>query len=216
MPRKEIDYSKSCIYQIVCRDPTILDSYIGSTTNLPKRRKDHKKSCNNPNAKGHNIPVYRFIRDHGGFDNFKVVWLVDCSCSSRNELFHKERELFDLLKPTLNKIVPIVLDTDAAANKVKKKESRAKYKAANKDKEKEYNAKYKAANKEELREYNTKYYAANKEFFAARAQEKVKCPCGAIISRCNMGRHTKTKKHKAYLESKKKKRFVIHQVKIIY
>lgn len=207
MPRKEIDYSKSCIYQIVCKDPTILDSYIGSTTNLPTRHYHHDIACNNPKASSHNSPVYRFIRGHGGFDNFTVVWLEDCPCSSHDVLLRKERELLELLKPTLNKNLPIAFDTDAEANKEQLNEKRRKYYAANKEKIRGYAAKFAAANKEKMRAYSAKYEAANKEKIresaAARACKKVECPCGSIISRSSMYSHTKTNKHQAYLESKK-------------
>ena len=30
----KVDYSKSVIYKLCCKDPTITDIYIGSTTNM--------------------------------------------------------------------------------------------------------------------------------------------------------------------------------------
>jgi hypothetical protein len=51
MPRKAIDYSRSCIYKISCLDAEIEDVYIGSTTNLVKRRNRHKNACNDPKSK---------------------------------------------------------------------------------------------------------------------------------------------------------------------
>ena len=45
------DYTKCCIYKLCCKDPMIEDCYIGSTTNVIKRRQNHKKSCTNPNDK---------------------------------------------------------------------------------------------------------------------------------------------------------------------
>jgi hypothetical protein len=66
-------YENSVIYKIVCLDPTITDLYVGSTTNLIRRKCAHKNSCLNVNYKKYNYYVYRFIRDNGGFDNWVFV-----------------------------------------------------------------------------------------------------------------------------------------------
>jgi hypothetical protein len=42
MPKKNIDYSKTVIYKICCKDLSISNLYIGNTTNLVKRRYQHK------------------------------------------------------------------------------------------------------------------------------------------------------------------------------
>ena len=73
MTKKPIDYSKACIYRIVCRDPEIKECYVGSTTNLTKRRYQHKSLCNNVNNKGYNFYIYRFIRENGGFNNWEII-----------------------------------------------------------------------------------------------------------------------------------------------
>jgi hypothetical protein len=38
MPRLPIDYSKSIIYKIVCKDLDVKDCYVGSTTNFTNRK----------------------------------------------------------------------------------------------------------------------------------------------------------------------------------
>ena len=47
MPLTPIKYENGLIYKIVCNDPNITDCYIGSTTNIVKRRQSHKSACNN-------------------------------------------------------------------------------------------------------------------------------------------------------------------------
>ena len=47
MPRTAINYEKTIIYQIVCKDITITDKYVGHTTNFTNRKRNHKMSCNN-------------------------------------------------------------------------------------------------------------------------------------------------------------------------
>ena len=51
MPKNEIDYSNTIIYSISCKDKTISDVYVGHTTNLIKRKCQHKVSYNNLNNK---------------------------------------------------------------------------------------------------------------------------------------------------------------------
>ena len=79
------DYSKCYIYKLCCRDASVEEVYIGSTTNIIKRRNNHKKCCNNPNSKGYNTYKYQFIRDHGGFENWCLIVLEEFSCNSKLE-----------------------------------------------------------------------------------------------------------------------------------
>ena len=105
------DYSKSTIYKIARHDPTIEYIYIGSTTNFIKRRWQHKTSCNNPNAKEHNYYVYRFIREHGGWDNFDLYLIEQFSCTTKMQKDQVERGWIESLKPTLNIRVPAIYQT---------------------------------------------------------------------------------------------------------
>ena len=106
MPKKPIDYSKACIYKIASKDPDITDVYVGSTTNLAKRRHEHKSKCHNCNNKSYNLNVYQFIREHGGFENWNVVKLEDYPCETFEELSKRERYWFEELGATLNRCVP--------------------------------------------------------------------------------------------------------------
>jgi hypothetical protein len=106
MPRLSIDYSRAVIYKICCKDPTITDCYVGSTTNLINRRYSHKKACNNPKDKEHNRYIYQIIRQYGGWDNWDFVVVEECSCESKIELHTRERYWIETLLPTLNKLIP--------------------------------------------------------------------------------------------------------------
>jgi hypothetical protein len=106
MPKKPMDYSRSCIYKICCRNPDIREIYVGSTTDLVKRRYTHKCSCNNPARGGHNCSVYQYIRDNGGWVNWEVVQVEQVVCESSQELRQREREVFERLRPSLNTIRP--------------------------------------------------------------------------------------------------------------
>ena len=65
MPRLPIDFSRTIIYKIVCKDLTIKDCYVGATTEFNKRKCGHKCKCVNENCKEYNYKVYQFIREHG-------------------------------------------------------------------------------------------------------------------------------------------------------
>jgi hypothetical protein len=120
MPKKPIDYANGLQYKIVCKDPAITDCYNGSCVSFKDRKRRHKSACNNPNADNYNYKVYRFIREHGGWDNWTMVQLELSSCKNKQELVLRERYWFDILKPTLNSNSP-TLDVE------KNKKNKAKY-----------------------------------------------------------------------------------------
>ena len=60
MPLTEVNYANTCIYKLVCRDLSVTDCYVGSTTDMTKRKYSHKKSClTNPERR-----VYAYINEH--------------------------------------------------------------------------------------------------------------------------------------------------------
>ena len=108
MSQKKIDYSKSIIYKLCCKNPLITDIYIGSTTNFRNRKYNHKTSCNNNSQKNkkYNSNLYKFIRDNGGFENFDMIMIEEYSCENKKQLETRERYYIDLLKSKLNKNIP--------------------------------------------------------------------------------------------------------------
>ena len=103
---KKIDYSTTMFYKIVCKDLDIKDSYVGHTTDFKTRKNCHKRVCNNPNDRNHNLPIYNFIRDNRGWDNFDMI-LTEKQCLNDGlEATRRETELIENLKPSLNSIIP--------------------------------------------------------------------------------------------------------------
>ena len=41
-----VNYENSVIYKLCCTDPTVQDVYVGSTTNVRKRKNQHKECVN--------------------------------------------------------------------------------------------------------------------------------------------------------------------------
>lgn len=97
MPRQEIDYFKTVIYKIVCRNLTIKDCYIGSTTDFRKRKYLHKCNC-----KKNFYKVYQFINLNGGWDNWDMIEIEKYPCMDSNEKRRRERYWMEELKAELN------------------------------------------------------------------------------------------------------------------
>ena len=142
-------YANSVVYKIVCLDPTITDLYVGSTTNLIRRKCAHKNTCININNKHHNLYVYTFIRDNGGFENWQFVVVRRYNnIKTKEELLRKERKYIDKLKPTLNKHLPL--------------QTPAEYYVKNKEKILKRVKEYRLENLEKITERGKEYYQKNK------------------------------------------------------
>lgn len=101
-----VNYDKTSIYKIVCKDINIKDIYIGSTVNFNRRKSQHKLVCNDTNSTAYNYYVYKFIRLNGGFSNWDMIEIIPYPCSTKREKDTKEREYIELLGATLNKHLP--------------------------------------------------------------------------------------------------------------
>ena len=158
MPRTPTEYTRAVIYKIVCRDPAVTQAYVGSTTNLVNRRACHKKKCNSPKAYHYNHFVYRFIRDHGGFDNWDIVLVEEniVGCSGSQTLHARERYWIETLHAELNTTIPTRTQ----------KEWRADNKLLYKDTEKVRHKRYREHNQDKIIKYNEKrrkLYAMEKD-----------------------------------------------------
>ena len=120
-----INYQNGTIYKISCKDESITDCYVGSTISHLKRKSFHKANCNDETRKEYNYPVYRFIRDNGGIDNWEFVLLEDYPCRNKRQLNIRERFWFEKLGATLNSHSP---------DRGKISEKNEKYREKNKEK----------------------------------------------------------------------------------
>jgi len=163
----KVDYSKSMIYKLCCKNPEIKEIYVGSTTNLIKRKYNHKSDCYNVNSNNYNLYKYQFIRENGGFKNWDMVLIENYDCENKQELHKRERYYIELLNATLNSRKSYITEEE-------KKEYNKEWIENHKEEKKEYNKEwienhkdyqknYKENNKQQLKEYNKKYYLKNKE-----------------------------------------------------
>ena len=94
-------YKNTTIYKIYSEN--VSDFYIGHTTlKLSRRYSVHKYYANKKKSK-----LYTFIKNNGGFENFKIEILETFSCDNVREARQKERDYILLYKPTLNNNIPL-------------------------------------------------------------------------------------------------------------
>jgi hypothetical protein len=104
--KEMVNYENGTLYKISCKDESITDCYVGSTTSHLKMKSRHKSNCNDEEKKEYNYPLYRFIRDHGGLKNWEFVLLEEYPCRNKKQLNIRERYWYEKLNATLNSQYP--------------------------------------------------------------------------------------------------------------
>ena len=190
MPQKQIDYSKTLIYKIVCKDVNIIDLYVGRTTDFKTRKGQHHSKCNNPNVPIYDSKIYRTIRENGGWDNWDMVEIEKYPCNDGNEAKARERYWFEQLSANLNTAYP--------------DRSKKEYVEATKEKTKirvrEYYLNNCEKNKLQRTEYAKQYWQLNREEIIKKTAEKVQCNCGSTVRKDDLKRHKTSKKHLNFME----------------
>ena len=200
-----VKYNQSIIYKLCCKDPTIPNIYIGSTTNFTRRKCQHKYSCNNTSGKSFNVYVYNFIRENAGWNNWDMIEIERYEATDKKHLEIRERYWIDKLKPTLNKIIPTRTHREyIVENADKIKDQRKKYRIENAEKIKERDKNYYIENIEKIKERDKKYYIENIEKIKEKHKVKVECKCGSIIRKEGLSEHYKSQKHIKYINSNNK------------
>lgn len=196
MPRTNIDYSNTIIYKLCCKDINITEIYVGHTTDMRKRKYQHKTACNNEISKKYNYNVYQFIRDNGGFENWDMIEIERFEAIDGNDARKKERYWIEELKATLNMIIPSRTHKEwEEENKDNIKELRKINYEYNKDYIIKRNKAYRDNNKEEYINRYMIYNNKNKEIILQKAKEKIECECGCLIRKYDLKIHQQTKKH---------------------
>jgi hypothetical protein len=170
MTKLPINYENACIYEIVCKDVNITQRYVGSTTNLIQRRREHKTSCNNANKKAYNFFVYQFIREKGSFENWNVVLIEQViDCKDKENLLKRERFYIEEKKAELNKCIPLRTLKEWRENN---KEHLKEYQELNKKQISQKQQEWYEKNKNKVSEKNKLYRENNKELLKAKAIDK--------------------------------------------
>jgi len=189
MPKKEIDYTKTIFYRIVCNDLNIKDCYIGHTTNFIKRKQQHKLNTNDKTKKHYNYNIYKFIRDNGGWDNWSMIMIEEKQCENKLDALRQERIFMEEYKATLNHQIPSRTEKEWRKDN---KNKILKYKEDNKDKIKEQRKIYRENNKGKIKQYRED----NKDKIKNHRHQLIFCDCCKInIIKGNISIHYKTMKH---------------------
>ena len=177
MPRPAInDYT---FYKIVNVNGDCEMLYVGSSCNMKHRRRTHKSSCNNPNAKDYNTKKYKTIREHGGWDEFKIVEIGTAEQLTLTESLVIEETYRIELKANMNT-----------------------YRCGTtKDGIKEYYKEYYIDNSDKLKEYQKQNRINNVEKIKEYGNQKCTCECGGKYTTANKSTHIKTAKHQNYLSN---------------
>jgi hypothetical protein len=182
MPKVQIDFSKTIIYKIVHKeDPDNHDTYVGHTTDFAKRKNSHKRRCENPADKKHNLKVYRYIRENGGWDNFIMLEIEKYHCNDGNEARARENYWYNEFKSKLNTQIPT--------------RTHKQYYHDNYDKLLENMKQYNQKNRDKLSEQKKQYYRDNHEMIVEQRKQKITCDiCGSIVRKADISKHKKTQK----------------------
>ena len=184
MPRIAIDFSRFVVYKLCCKDVSVKDEYVGGTTCKTKRKNDHKSICLNPKNKKHNIYVYQFIREHGGWENWDMIEVEAFPCKTSEQARTRERYWLETLGATLNLIRPIQTDEEH-------REQKAAFSRADAIQNRKRATAYRIAHPEQVRQY----FVANAKQIRERLAERITCDCGMDYRRGNKAQHLRSAKH---------------------
>jgi len=175
MPKNQTDYSKTIIYKLCCKDTTILDIYIGHTTNFTQRKNQHKTSCCNENDKKYNQYVYQFIRDNGDWNNWSMIQIQEHNLKNKREAESTEHYWIEQFGSKLNTNKPYAKCKEEPKiykeNWYEEKKdyilekSKQNYEE-NKEQKLEYQKQYAEEHKEQISEKQKEYRVKNKEKLA--------------------------------------------------
>jgi hypothetical protein len=143
MPRTAINYEKTLIYKICCKDQSIDYTYIGHTTDFIRRKNGHKSKCNNEKSKQYHFKVYQTIREHGGWSNWCMLEVEKWPCKDGNEARAREQYWYDQTANKINMINPVI--------------DKKKYNAIYRQEHKEEMKKYRKEHKEEMKKYHQEH-----------------------------------------------------------
>ena len=206
-------YQNGKIYKLFCNESNLV--YYGSTITTLK----HRLSQHRTNKKGTSIsriminPQIELLEDYPCNSKKELevrerFYIENNECINMKIPGRTNKEWIDDNKEILKQKKKEYYKL----NKEKLNDKSKKYRENNKDKMKELNQKYYEMNKEKHNEYSKKKHKENMKDETYRIKkndkgkiwreenpdyfkEKIVCECGSIVSKCNLPRHKKTKKH---------------------
>ena len=171
--KKVIDYSITPVYfyRFICKDKHIINTYVGSSISLTRRKTAHKSACINPKNNHHNLLVYKTIRDNGGWFNWELVEIENKIVKNKMEALQHEQYLIDLYKSNMNSHNAFLTELQKRTsitqyyenNKPKILNQHREYYVLNREKLLETNKEYTLKHKSQITNYQREYRETNKE-----------------------------------------------------
>ena len=96
-----MDYKKTFIYKITCKNESILDCYVGHSTNFEYRKKQHQYNLTSEKCKAYKYRIYEFIRSNGYWNNFKMEIIEHYPCENKQQALLREKHFQKLLNAEL-------------------------------------------------------------------------------------------------------------------
>ena len=187
--------------------------YYGSTTNMIKRKYNHKIKYNSWVKNGRPINNYNKCSSVHILDNGD--WRMDKIEEVIGELWEAKKKEAEYIKN--NDCVNIRIENRTLKeyyndNREVILEKKKKYRILNIDKISEKNKEYRILNKDKISEKNKEIYNLNKDKILKKQKEyynknkesiykKITCECGALITKHGLSRHRKTNKHINFINS---------------
>lgn len=162
-----VNYLHGKIYRIDIDD----DAYIGSTARpyLSKRLAEHRYRSKTVSHR-----LYSKVVEKGGWDGISIVLIEKYPCSSKDELFARERYWIETLQPTLNTTLPV--------KSIEEK----------KEVQRLLDQKRHADKKEEISERKRINYIKNKQSISEKGKILARCPhCNKEMRKDSITRHIK-------------------------
>jgi recombinational DNA repair protein (RecF pathway) len=182
MGRKQ-DFSQSTIYHIRVIE-TKMVAYVGSTTNFKQRCATHKSNC----KIGLTLPIYKYIRDNGGFDLFEIIPVAFLQLNDVVELRIEEQKEMDKYTDKLNAL-------KAYISKQERIEQMKEYNKHFRQENQEYFKQYREENQEKIKEQRRQYKQDNKAKRNQYNKTLITCECGCVITIGCKSKHLKSTKH---------------------
>jgi len=89
-------------YKLFCKTDDSL-CYIGSTKSIKDRMWKHKSRCYNENdINKYNTPIYKIIRDNGGWDNFDYIQIGYMNDITHAQALVIEQTYISTINPSMN------------------------------------------------------------------------------------------------------------------
>ena len=113
--RHRMHKNRSVNLQALQQDPEIRQTYIGCTTRLLTLMSKHYCTCRTSNTPRHNVHPYRFIREHGGWNDwsYEILETIELTTIQQCKL---KRHYIEKLKATLDTYLPTRTDRERKIN----------------------------------------------------------------------------------------------------